>query len=127
MRSKTPGKSKEEASAQVQIPLSPESIGHLRTKKRTKVYMVIPLTRTYMEVLEQLQSSFPVSESELSQSSSFIPFLVTCAAALECLLNDSLIMHSYYIFGPTKYWAIQRQGHCRPLCSGATGITGIVL
>jgi hypothetical protein len=99
VRSKVPGKSRRDSSARVEIPLSADSIEYLKPRRRTEVFMVIPLTQTYMEVLEQIQSSFRASQGETPQSSSFIPFLVTCAAALECLLNDNLIMHSDYIFG----------------------------
>jgi hypothetical protein len=99
MRSKPPFRSEEESSTKVEIPLSPESIEYLKTKERTRIYTIIPLARTYLNVLEDLRSSWPASGEKTLKPSSFIPFVVTAAAALECLLNDNLIMHCQYVFG----------------------------
>ena len=99
MKPKHPVKCGDGSTARVEIPLSPESIAYLKTKERTWIYTVTPLAQTYLEVLEEFQSSRLISVHEPPKSSSFIPFVVTAAAALECLLNDNLIMHSNYVFG----------------------------
>jgi hypothetical protein len=87
MREKTPGNSGKDRIAQVEFPLATESIEYLRTRKKTRVFLVVPLAQTYMEVLQEMKSSFGTARGETPKASSLIPFLVTSAAALECLLN----------------------------------------
>jgi hypothetical protein len=99
MKSEPPFGTEEKSSTKVEIPLSRESIEYLKTKERTKIYTIIPLAQTYLEVLDDLRSSWAVSDERTPKPSSLIPFVVTAAAALECLLNDNLIMHCQYVFG----------------------------
>ena len=100
MKSKSPAKSKEESAVPVvHISSSPEETEYLKTTKRTTIYVFLPLAQTYLEVLEELQSSVLASQGTPLNSSSLIPFAVTSAAALECMLNDSLVMYANYIVG----------------------------
>lgn len=99
MKSRTPVKSKKEPAFQFRIPIAPKEVAYYKTTKKTKIYSIVPLFPTYLKVLEQLQSSWIASHNTAYVSSSLIPFVITAAAALECLLNDTLIMHSSYVFG----------------------------
>lgn len=99
MKSKRSSKHNDKSSADVEIPMSSESIEHLKRKKRTRVYLHIPLAQTYLKVLEEMKLSLLTSQNEVQNSSSFIPFVITSAAALECILNDYLILHTGEVCG----------------------------
>lgn len=84
---------------EVQIPVSPERIEYYKTKKTTTIFAMLPLADTYLEVLEELQATLLSSKEKTPKSSSLIPFVVTAAATLECLLNDKMIMYANYMVG----------------------------
>jgi len=67
-----------------------------------KLYLSFSHAPSYISVLENLASSFP-EEEKLSKKHYLIPFVLTCAAALECMLNDAIIEHTIYIFGQENY------------------------
>lgn len=88
--------------AKVNIPLPLEMIEYLKKGKKSKIFLNIPLFQFYKDALDQLKSMYG-SKSFSEKSSSFIPFVVTCAAALESLLNDYLITYSSYMYGLDNY------------------------
>lgn len=71
-----------------------------KTKKIT-IHLKRSLAPKYFAALKKMEAS--ITKGKSSDEPSFIPFMVTCAAALECLLNDHLIEYSFEMFGPDNY------------------------
>jgi hypothetical protein len=67
-----------------------------------KFYLSFSHANAYIAVLEKLASLFP-EEEKLGKKHELIPFVLTCAAALECMLNDAIIEHTSHIFGLENY------------------------
>src|SRR3990172_8306397 len=72
------------------------------SENKMKFYLSFSHASSYIAVLKKLASSFP-REEKLGKKHDLIPFVLTCAAALECMLNDSIIEHTSYIFGHENY------------------------
>jgi hypothetical protein len=67
----------------------------------TTVHIQVAISKAYIDILNRmvnrLQSDNKVTVMDL------VPFVVTCAAALECLLNEAIIKYSSDEFGPDGY------------------------
>jgi hypothetical protein len=83
----------------VTLPVSPEEVKRFENIDATEIFYIASVNNSYLEALEDLLSSLIHSEPLQPKSSQFIPFLITSAAALECLLNDALIQYAWYITG----------------------------
>jgi hypothetical protein len=74
-------------------------------EKQIKVIVFSPQSVMYLDVLTDLRirASFSFAEHQTL----IVPFVITCAAALECILNDCLI----HAFQGTKHLEVQLDGY----------------
>lgn len=59
------------------------------------------LASGYIRILKTMLPSIEEDTENLDEK--VIPFIITCAAALECLFNDNIIAHTFETFGEDNY------------------------
>jgi len=73
----------------------------MESGKSYKAYLHLTDAVSYIAALDRLAATFV--EKNKREKYELIPFIVTCAAGLECLLNDTIINHVSFVFGPEGY------------------------
>lgn len=70
--------------------------------KSTVVHVQRTGAQHYFKILKELLTLVE-SDKNAQPSPLIVPFILTCAAALECLLNDNIIGHTASTYGPDNY------------------------
>jgi len=68
---------------------------------KAKAWLNFHKSNLYVEVLEGMAASMSV-DSKLKDKLA-VPFVLTCASSLECLLNDNIIRHLWEIWSEDNY------------------------
>lgn len=73
----------------------------MRSDKKTRIYLHIRMAPKYFAALRKMELS--IKQEKALDDKLFIPFVITCAAALEAMLNDCLIKHAFENFDAENY------------------------